>query len=466
MTRARRDRGSSANLRVAHCVGFYFPENVGGTEVYVRDLATALSGFAVDSSVVAATDRTCETYQWAGATVIRYPSNWTDVREAAAAAPTIGRSKFQAVIADIDPDVFHLHSWTTGAGLRQLSQVAQLGIPCMATVHVPSALCLRGTMILNGKEPCDGRIDEKRCAQCWAISRGLPSPVAFAVSRLPSMSIGGSHESTLTRRLATMLSARSLVNAQARDLHRMASLCDRIIAPSQWVYAALAANAVPPQKIFISRQAVAEALVERGSSRPAVRRGQELRVGFIGRLEHYKGAHILLEAMGQIPRDVPIRLVVAGSGTELPYLRTLEAAAEGDARVEFLGPILHDQLPEFLQRIDVLAVPSNYMETGPLVVLEAYAFGIPVMGANLGGIAERIRDGVDGWLLPFDDSRAWAAAMQSAALDRGQVARLAANIRHLRTMTDVASEMAAQYREILDARSAAGSDPSATDGAR
>ncbi len=450
MTGTHNNRGGSTNLRVSHCVGFYFPQTVGGTEVYVRDLATALLPYSIDSNIVAATDRAYEAYDWAGMPVFRYPSNWADVRETSEAPSTKGLSKFQEVILRANPDVFHLHSWTTGAGLRQLSQVAQLGIPCVATVHVPSALCLRGTMILNGKEPCDGRIDEKRCAQCWAISRGLPSPVAFGVSRLPRMSIGGTHESTLTRRLATMLSARSLVNIQARDLHRMASLCHRIVAPSQWVYAALAANAVPPQKIFISRQAVAKSLIERGARGGAAHDGRELRIGFIGRLEHYKGAHILLQAMGQIPRNVPIRLIVAGSGTELPYLRTLEAAAEGDARIEFLGPILHDQVPDFLDRIDVLAVPSNYMETGPLVVLEAYAFGIPVMGANLGGIAERIRDGVDGWLLPFDDSEAWAAAMRAAALDRAQVARLAATIRPSRTMGDVASEMAAQYRQVLN----------------
>ena len=49
-------------LRVAHCVGFYFPENVGGTEVYVRDLATGLDRFSVESEIVAATDRGYERY--------------------------------------------------------------------------------------------------------------------------------------------------------------------------------------------------------------------------------------------------------------------------------------------------------------------------------------------------------------------------------------------------------------------
>src|SRR4029077_18595996 len=110
--------------------------------------------------------------------------------------------------------------------------------------------------------------------------------------------------------------------------------------------------------------------------------------------------------------DIPIRLLVVGSGTDLAYLGKLEAMASHDKRIKFLGAMAHDQLSEILGQIDVLAVPSNYMETGPLVVLEAYAFGVPIMGANIGGIAERIRDGIDGWLLPFDDSQAWAAAMQ------------------------------------------------------
>jgi len=437
-------------LRVAHCVGFYFPENVGGTEVYVADLATGLARYSVESSIVAATDRGHEEYSWAGVPVIRYPSNWADMRAEASGSSRVGLSKFQELILHTNPQVFHLHSWTAGAGLKHLAQVAQLGIPRVVTVHVPSALCLRGTMILNGKEACDGRIEEQRCTQCWALSRGLPMPAAYAVSHLPRLAVAPDLSRTLGR-VATMLSARSLVSAQINDLRKMSELSDRIVAPSQWVYAALAANGVPPEKIAISRQAVAESFVQLGARAARTPDPKALRIGFVGRLEPYKGPHILLEAMARLPRDLPIRLLVAGSGTEPPYLRTLEMTAAGDERIEFLGSIQHSQLPDFLSQVDILAVPSNYMETGPLVVLEAYAFGIPVMGANLGGIAERIRDGVDGWLLPFDDSQAWAAAMQDVALDRTKLARLIANIRATRTMIDVAGEMASIYRQILEA---------------
>jgi glycosyltransferase involved in cell wall biosynthesis len=82
-------------------------------------------------------------------------------------------------------------------------------------------------------------------------------------------------------------------------------------------------------------------------------------------------------------------------------------------------------------------------------VLEAHAFGVPVMGADLGGISERIRNGVDGWLLPFDDSAAWATAIQEIVLDRAKLAQIASNIEPCRTMGDVAAEMATLYRDIL-----------------
>lgn len=234
----------------------------------------------------------------------------------------------------------------------------------------------------------------------------------------------------------------------------MAALCELIVAPSQWVYAALAANGIPLNKLSVSRQAVSQSFVDRANATARRQAGKELTIGFIGRLEHYKGAHILLEAMKQIPTDVPVQLKIAGSGTERPYLRTLESAAGKDKRIKFLGSITRDQVPEFMSQIDVLAVPSNYMETGPLVVLEAFAFNLPVMGAKIGGIAERIRDGVDGWLLPFDDSSAWAKAIKDAALDRPKVARLVANILPSRTMDDVAGEMATLYDRILAERAA------------
>ena len=422
---------------------------VGGTEVYVQDLLSELAKREVDGYVIAATNEVYRQYDWLGVPVIRYPSNWASVREYAPTRPRAGLSKFQELILENRPDIFHLHSWTSGAGLIHLSQIAQLGIPCVVTMHVPSALCMRGTMLLHGRQACDGRIDEKRCAQCWSELVGVPSALAYAMARLPRMSFDVGATNKIVSRAVTLLSARSRAVVQAHELHQMVDLSATIVAPSGWVHSGLLANGVAPEKLTVSRQGVASGLVEeaaRGTRKPP---SNELVVGFVGRLEHYKGAHILLEAIAQDfqgPAAAPAhRRQRHGAGVSA---QAHPGGGAGQAH-RIPGLDLADRGHRVPAQHHVLAVPSNYMETGPLVVLEAHAFGMPVMGADLGGISERIRDGVDGWLLPFDDPTAWATAIQEIALDRAKLAQIASNIEPCRTMGDVATEMTALYHEIL-----------------
>jgi len=178
----------------------------------------------------------------------------------------------------------------------------------------------------------------------------------------------------------------------------------------------------------------------------------ELLIGYLGRLEPYKGADTLIKAFARVPKSMPVRLRIAGVGSESAYVRAIETAAAKDPRIELVGLVEHEQVPRFLAEVDVLAVPSRYMETGPIVVQEAQALGIPVMGANLGGIAERVRDGVDGWLLPFDDPRSWAMAIREAVTDRNKVDRLSTNMQRTRTIGDVAADMSSLYTGIIGTR--------------
>jgi glycosyltransferase involved in cell wall biosynthesis len=89
------------------------------------------------------------------------------------------------------------------------------------------------------------------------------------------------------------------------------------------------------------------------------------------------------------------------------------------------------------------------LETGPLVVLEAFGAGTPILGANLGGSAELVTDDVDGMLVAPNGPAAWAAAIRGLAEEPGRVTALRAGIRPPRTMDDVAAEMAALYRTVL-----------------
>lgn len=436
-------------LRVVHCVGFYFPDSTGGTEVYVRDLVTALSAQDIDNTIIAATDGSYDRYTWNGVDVVRYPIDAPEIENVRDPSAHKSRTLFQELVESAKPDLFHLHSWTSGAGLRHLRQVAGIDIPSVVTMHVPSPICMRGTMLLYDKQPCDGRIDDRRCAECWALDRGLPRPAAYLVSRLPRWDATGSVVSRLSPRAATLLSARVAAVTKARQLKAMATLSERIVAPSEWVRAALAENAIPPEKMVVSEQSASAEFSDR-RQRPLEGAGRrEIVIGFLGRLERYKGADMLVRALDLLPADLPVQLRIAGVGRDARFAKRMEKAAQKDARIQLMGLVKHEKVPEFLADIDVLAVPSRYMETGPIVVQEARALGIPVMGADLGGISERVHHGVDGWLLPFDDPQPWADAIRVAATDRAEVARLSANMRRTRSINDVAHDMATLYREIM-----------------
>src|SRR5581483_157510 len=182
------------------------------------------------------------------------------------AAPTPGElrgerphqdfSRFREIVADINPDVYHQHSWTRGLGLPHLRAAHELGLPTVLTVHVPGLLCRRGTMMRFGEEACDGRIDGFTCAACWNQSRGAPKPLAAALAGL-SATVGAVAERVMPPgRLATALSAFAMIERARDDVLAMVDCADRIVAVCQWLYDALLLNGVPAQKLVLSRQGV------------------------------------------------------------------------------------------------------------------------------------------------------------------------------------------------------------------
>jgi glycosyltransferase involved in cell wall biosynthesis len=86
------------------------------------------------------------------------------------------------------------------------------------------------------------------------------------------------------------------------------------------------------------------------------------------------------------------------------------------------------------------------LETGPLVVLESFAAGVPVVGSNLGGIAEWVKHEKNGLLVQHENVRGWTDALRRCADDRNLVLRLRNGIEAPRTMMMVAQEMAQMYR--------------------
>ena len=89
------------------------------------------------------------------------------------------------------------------------------------------------------------------------------------------------------------------------------------------------------------------------------------------------------------------------------------------------------------------------METGPLVIYDAFDAGLPVVGSRRGGIAELVQEDRNGLLVDPANPDAWGAALARLCEEPGLLATLRAAVRPARTMDEVAAEMLMLYRGLF-----------------
>jgi glycosyltransferase involved in cell wall biosynthesis len=442
-------------MNVIHALAWYFPASTGGTEVYVSGLVRELPAFGVASTIAAAHHGAQSLdYFHDGVLVHRYPS-----AEAVDLAETRGErppQNFEAFVAWLERQprrIYHQHSWATSCGLHHIAAAKSLGFKTVLTIHVPGNICLRGTMMEFGSDPCDGTVEVERCASCWSQERGLSQRAARTLSRIPPIISRTAYRSGAENRFFTALGARELAAARRRQITAMADVADRIVAVCGWLADALRRNGISDEKVMLSRQGVDRDFVGRALGQAGG--SERFRLGFLGRSDPVKGLPVLLDAMARLPRDLALELVihlVANTEQERRYRDTLIAKTAGDPRIRFMPPVGRAELPAVLAGFDMLAVPSQWKETGPLVVLEAQAVGVPVLGSDLGGIAELVEPGIDGHLVAFSDPAAWADAIRDAVEGALPCLGKTRMPRSVRTMADAAREMSALYEVLHDPR--------------
>ena len=417
--------------------GYFFPDSTGGTEVYVEGLARGLEQLGCATTVIApSADMSAADHSWRGLRVRRYP--WGYAGDQAHA----GFDKFLGLLDQSRADIYHQHSWSGGCSDLHLRAAKERGFRTVTTVHMAGNICLSGTMMRAGKQPCDGRLDEQVCSECWAVSRkGVPAAIARPIARLSRMAVRGG--APLMKSLAGLTSA---FDGHRVRFEHMARHSDRIVAVCQWAFDALLLNGIAREKLSLCRQGIEDALP------PALRRpervaGSALRVGFLGRYDPIKGLHVLARAFRRLPAVLPIELHihgVANGPAERDYAAVIRSIADGDPRIHFLPPVGREAIWDALSGFDVLAVPSQLLETGPLVVIEAQAAGTPVLGSDLGGISELVTRGSRGWLVAHDSVDAWAAELKRLSEAR-DAACGPMPARDVRTMRDVACETLELY---------------------
>lgn len=461
-------------MKTIQAVARYFPESCGGIHIHLSEIIPVLQSMGVESKIAASQDEPKEdTYYYRGVEVYRYPVFPTAKSEPNhGPTPHGGFEHFARWLKQQKADVYHQHQWTPKCGLPHLRLAKELGMATAVSVRLPQPICQRQTLMFNGEQQCDGKIDVVRCSKCCGVLENLPASAIESLSHMP-MSVSQAANGMMRRlskgrnekiagALLNPISIPAFVAARKEGLQEMAKYADRIVVMSQWVGEALVINGIPREKLFLLRHGIADSFADVFRQRvlQPKKPGETLRIGFLGRWDKTKGIHVIVEAVKSLPTNIPIELVIHGVKQDEAYKQQVINSIANDPRIQVERQLKREELGGALSKFDVLAVPSQWLETGPVVVLEAHAYGVPVVGSHLGGIAEKVKHKVDGLLVPASDAQAWAEAFAQLALNADFLNQLRQGIQPVRTISMEAADSVTLYESMLAERAITTAAPS------
>jgi glycosyltransferase involved in cell wall biosynthesis len=266
------------------------------------------------------------------------------------------------------PDVVHVHNTFPLLSPAVLAACASAGVPVVATLHNYTQVCPTGTLYRDG-------------AVCTACTGRLPLPAVR-------------HGCYRGSRLATVPLAANL----AANRRRWLSTVERFFCISAAQRETLVANGMPGERLHVKHNFVPE---------PGVRRtGAGSHVLFLGRLTEEKGVRLLMSAWDRLG-DVGLPLVIAGTG---PLEDDVRAWAADRSDVRYVG--LQDKAAcrSLTAQAAAVVVPSVWLETFGLVVVEAMAAGVPAVAADHGSLPELVAD--TGLVHRPNDARSLADALR------------------------------------------------------
>lgn len=447
-------------MRILQIVHGLPPAANGGTEVYTRDLAVALAASGDDVAVLT---RHAEPYARElslRATVVGpvrvFSVNNTfqacDSFEASYANAGIERLA-EAILDDWRPDVVHIqHLTCLSTGIPR--QAARRGIPVVVTLNDYWLICHRGQLVDRDGRRCNGP-EPDGCARCLSAA-ALATASAFRAARwmrATQVPVAGAAVSLATRAWDVLTPADRTRHATiARLRHMQAAMADVTVflAPSDTLAAHFSAFGISADRLLRCSQGIAltpfDNLHRLHSSR--------LRLGFVGGLLPTKGADVLLDAIDQLPSGSVVVDLLGSDGAyhgEASFAESIKPRL-GHPSIRRLGVISHDRMPAVLADLDVLVVPSIWIENAPFIIREAFAAGVPVVASDLGGMAEMVRHNVDGVLFQAGNPDALGAALRRLVDEPGLVDRLRAAIIRPQSIEDDAAWLRTVYEKLQPGR--------------
>lgn len=265
------------------------------------------------------------------------------------------KNEMARLIQTFQPDVIHIHNTLSLISPSVYWAAAQANVPVVQTLHNFRMMCLNALYLRKGKvcEDCAGRLP-------W---RGVTHK-CYRGSALASSVIAG------------MLTLHRALGTYTQKINRYVALTQ--FAKTKFIEAGL-----PTKKIVVKPNFYSDIQNSKSQSDSFVKKGAL----FVGRISQEKGISTLLSAW----REIDFNLLIAGDGPMV-----VEIQSNGNRRIKSLGSIPSDEVAAAMSKAEFLVMPSECYEGFPMVLVEAFAHGLPVVASRLGSMAEIVDDGVTG----------------------------------------------------------------------
>ncbi|MDE0087327.1 MAG: glycosyltransferase family 4 protein [Candidatus Poribacteria bacterium] len=296
----------------------------------------------------------------------------------------------QKLLDNTAVDIAHFHIYYGKLTASILGSLKKAGIPLIQTLHEYKLTCPVYSHLSNDEicEACEGkhfwRALPKRC------NRGSLARTALSVT-----------ESYVSRQLGAV------------------EKFDHFISVSHFLRKKMIQYGIPEEKISTVHN-----FADVSEITPNFSIGEYIL--YFGRVHRSKGILTLIEAAAPL-KQVPLYIV--GDGEAMPEVQEI-VEQNGCEHIRLLGFKQGDELQELILNSICTVLPSEWYENCPMSVLESFAYGKPVIGADIGGIPELIKDEVDGFLVPSAGTEAlrekllWMFEHKVEAAEMGKVGRL------------------------------------------
>lgn len=276
------------------------------------------------------------------------------------------KKKMEEALEDFKPDIVHLNNFQRQLSASIIEPIKKRNIPIVFTAHDVQAICPAITMMDNDKNICE------RC-------------------------IGGKYSNCIKKKCNKGSTLKSAIGAIEGKYYRNKKIytekIDKIISPSEFYKSKFIEDGVQAEKVVAMHNFVdvEQYNVELQDDGYAL---------YIGRLSKEKGILNLINAFSKLDSG---KLYIAGEGSEKDNIEKIIRENNLEQRVELLGFLSKADVIDWKRRCRFTVVPSIWYENCPYSVMETLAIGKTVIGANIAGIPELVKDNRSGFIYKYDD---------------------------------------------------------------